>query len=311
VPSATPTLVPTAAPSHSPTAAPTAAPTVLPPTVLSALLALNRSGVAVSGYASLVLASSAALVELSALTPKTVLAPLDAALNGTSLSEAELLGHIFDGDLNSSVLANVTEIVAVSGERYAVTVTQTARARERRAVVFTVSNNRSSARLVTLDSPSARGTVHAIDGVLRPAVANSTDDGDTSSSSSSDDGTLLWAIVGFTVVFVCLLGLIFVCLTRHIPKDGDPATWVNEGGPETGTGGVDDEKSRYIASMDSALRGMGRPTHYYPPTEPTGGGGAVVHARRTTVKLDYPTHGHNPLYGQPPREGYIDIKHAP
>lgn len=285
----------------------------------------------VSKFIAQLQGNSAALAALNSFTAKTVLAPSDFSIGNNNLTEAELLGHIFQGRLTSTVLASLSQIFAVSGERYNVTVQEVPdAARSRRLVTYTVANNVSRVQLTVLDVPSGRGVVHSVNGVLRPdnATANA-------ANAEESDATLLGLVVGFGVLILLLLLLLFCWIRNGSRRARQKA----HGG--SGEGQQVDED--YFEVVDNVLRQIGsqppprggpsdaygdwqqqQPKHFYPRDSLTSGNSNVLWGSRGPpaaaqyghpIPLGAQRRGHPPpgISGHPPgwRSDYVDIKSRP
>lgn len=229
---------------------------------------------------------------------KTMLAPSDFAIGLTSLTDDVLLGHLFEGNLTSLVLRDLTQIVSVNGQVYAVS-TETVETRGRRAIsIIRIANSKSEVRLTALDVPASAGTVHSVNGVLLSDQTDTSNDKNSSTARYTPSGALEWLV--FACALLVLLLLVVVLVTRkrsrHTP-DKDPET------PESWKGTVHNDD---FVVVENALRHLQdgtpehyfgesagarqNPSHYYPPTGslvaietgavPMGKLGAKLSARR-------------------------------
>jgi len=210
--------------------------------------------------------SAAAQDALNAPGVKTVLAPSDAAIGSTEMTDTILLGHIFEGNFTAEALQALSQIVSINGEVYTVSV-QTVATRGRRNVAIRISNNRSTTLLTALDVPTAAGPVHGTDSVLLPNDESSSSDKTAGQEWYEEgNGIVTWIIVAAAVLLVLVIAALVASrrgskYTSNVRVD-ETGAWHDPPGDDFVL--ADNALSRLRASQTD----LARPRHYYPAADP-------------------------------------------
>jgi hypothetical protein len=185
--------------------------------VIDALVILNEV-VPSTQFLTAINGSAAAKAALEKPGSKTIIAPSDAAVGSTTLGtladDDVLLGHVFEGNLTSSVLLDedVKEIVALNGEKYTVSTSTVARRGRREVTLIRIANNRSSVILTVLDIPAEGGVVHSADGVL--LSDSSVDNNSSNKSASAEWSNAVYWLYACAVLLVLLIVAVAVAMRR-------------------------------------------------------------------------------------------------
>jgi hypothetical protein len=279
---------------------------------LDALVRLNRT-VSVDKWIQAINASDAVKSALATPGLKTLLAPSNAVVGDTAITDEIILSNLFNGNLTAAALISLCEIGAqitsVSGEKFNVNCTRSSSARSRRVVTtIRISNSASNATLTVLDMPSKFGTAHGTDAVLMPSSGSGSGN-DKSASWYDKPNPAQWGliIVAALLVLLVLVALVLAKRSRHEPKAPSSHDGYDGGWP---TRESDDD----FAVVDNALAELARansarPTHYYPAPEADERRGAGPRSNAPTHY--FPAAGPtNPDDGKPrPLAGRAQITH--